>query len=394
MILDNLQQGSYRGVPFLIGDVTTDEGRKTVTHEYPNTDRREVEDLGLLQGIFSITGLVKTQEDFKLRDRLREALNAPGSGELVHPFFGTVTVTAKPFSLTENTRELGIARFTMTFEVSQDPIFPAQTSVKTSLIKSLSDILLGSINSDIVDTFNVARASVTNYKAALVKLQSIGDKFSSIGRSVSAVTGNISSFSATVTSFTSGITSNIFSPSALADSISDTFLQFDTLGADVKSQFNLAKQLFGFGDDDPIIETTTVARQEKADNQLILNSAMRASAIALAYNNAANITYENELELLEVRQSLEDEYKAITEDTNLSGDTLDALQELRNVSREFFEDVSVTVSKIRNITVNTIPMSILAYDYYGNTDNTEALIELNDTRDVSFVSGSLQILTP
>ena len=38
---------SFRGIPFLIERHTTKSGRKTVTHEFPNSDNRFVEDLGL-----------------------------------------------------------------------------------------------------------------------------------------------------------------------------------------------------------------------------------------------------------------------------------------------------------------------------------------------------------
>lgn len=395
MSLDNLQTASFRGVPFLIGDSSTEGGRKMVTHEYPNSDRRNVEDLGLLNDIFSLTGLVKTQVDFTDRDRLKAALAQSGAGELVHPFLGTVTVVAKPFTLSEDTRTIGVARFTMIFEKSDDPIFPTQTSVKPSLIKDESDIAIDGVTTDVADTFEVATNSTSNYAAAKEKLNAVGDAFQTIGKATSAVTATISAYTAAVTTFIDGITRNIFAPAQLAADIKNMFLELDTIAPNVEAQFELAKQLFGFGSSDPIVQPTTVARQQRADNQLLINNAISANALSLAYNNAANIDYGNELEVLEARQALEAEYQRLIEDTNLSNDTLDALANLRNSSRLFFEDISVTVSKISPVTLSsTIPMSVLAYQYYGSTDNTAELINLNSTIDVSFVKGEVQILTP
>ncbi len=394
MSLDNYQSASFRGIPFLVGDLDTGGGRKDITHEYPNSDRRTNEDLGLLQKTFTIRGLVQTQDDFTDRDRLIEALEQNGAGELIHPTFGTLQVSAKPYSLSETIREVGIARFTMIFERTQSPVFPRQTSVKPSLIKSQADTVIDGVTIDVTDTFEVATNSTSNYNAALIKLQGIGNRFNIIGQTVTAVTSTINSFTATVTSFVNGITANIFAPAQLADSIKDIFLQFDTLAPNIKDQFELAKQLFDFGSNDSVVSTTTVARQQRADNQQILNDAMSCQALALAYNNAANIPYSNELEINEVRQSLEDEYQRLIEDTNLSNNTINDLTELRNSSRLFFEDIEITVPKIRNINTNTIPMSMLAYQYYGSTDNAEDLIELNNTIDVSFISGEVQILTP
>ena len=394
MSLDNYQTASFRGVPFLIGTLDTGGGRKKIKHEYPNSDRRTFEDMGLLGDTFNIVGKVKTSTDFTIRDRLKAALDQSGPGELVHPTFGTFTVDALPYGLSESTSFVGEARFTMIFERSEADIFPTQTTVKTSLIKSQSDAVLASVETDVEEEFSVLANIKSNYQSAQAKLQEIGSEFTQIGRAVSSVTSVISSFTATVTTFVNGIVSNIFAPALLADSITDMFLEFDTLAPDALGQFELAKQLFGFGSTDPIIEPTTVAREQKSNNQIILNSTIRANAIALAYNNAANIDYANELEVLEVQQALEDEYQSLIIDSGLSGDTLEALQELRNSSRLFFDDISISVAKISNITVNPIPMSILSYQYYGSTDNTEELINLNDIRDVSIVSGAVQILTP
>ena len=44
-----LKQGSFRDAPFHIQDTTVDGGRKTVTHEYPDSNGRFVEDLGKLE---------------------------------------------------------------------------------------------------------------------------------------------------------------------------------------------------------------------------------------------------------------------------------------------------------------------------------------------------------
>lgn len=391
MSLENYQQASFRGIPFLIGSLDTEGGRKDITHEYPNSDRRLNEDLGLLNKTFTIRGLVKTLDDFTSRDRLIEALERGGAGELVHPTFGAITVAAKPYTVSENTTEIGIARFSMVFERTQSPIFPAQTSVKTSLIKSETDTAIDGVTTDLTDTFKVT--STSNYNAGLAKLNEIGAKFADIGSTVTAVTSNINSFTATVSSFVDNATANIFAPALLADSIKDMFLEFDTLAPDIKDQFNLASQFFQFGSNDATIPTTTVARQEKADNQLILNTGIRGEALALAINNAANISYGNENELEEIRVAIEDEYQDLIENTNLSNDTIDALTQARNSLRILFDNLSITVPMVSTVSTNTIPMSILSYQYYGSTDNTEDLIALNSAIDVSFIEGEVQILT-
>ena len=123
-LFDELQSASFKGVSFLVESTTTNAGRKTVTHEYPNTNIRFVEDLGESQEVYQITGIITGTDYIQNRDALIAALKSAGRGELVHPFFGSVQVTAKPYSLSENMTNLGIARFSMTFEKSDDSIYP------------------------------------------------------------------------------------------------------------------------------------------------------------------------------------------------------------------------------------------------------------------------------
>jgi prophage DNA circulation protein len=391
MSLEKYQQGSFRGAPFLIGDLDTSGGRKSVTHEFPGSDKRSVEDLGLLNDTFTISGLVKTDQDFTARDRLKAALSQEGSGALVHPTFGSLTAFAKSFTISERTGEIGIARLSMTFEVTQDRIFPAESAVKPSLIKNESDAAIDSIETDFSETFKASNPS--NYDAAVDKLQAVGDKFNSISRRVSAISGDISEFTATVTTFVDGITQNITAPATLASSMKNMFIQLDQLAPSVVEQFSLAKQLFDFGGSDPVVEPNTFYRQERAENQNIINSNVSASALSLAYNNAANIDYGNELELQSVKEDLEEEYLRLIDDSNLSNDTIDQLTSLRNNVRLLFDDISVSVPKIRTIETATLPMSIISFQYYGTTDETDNLINLNSTLDVSYVSGSVDILT-
>lgn len=390
-MIDKYQQGSFRGVPFLVGDMDTSGGRKSVTHEFPNTDRRSVEDLGLLNDTFTINGLVKTGEDFTLRDRLKDALSQKGAGILVHPTFGSVTVFAKSFSLSERISEIGIARFSMTFEKTQDRVFPTESTVKPSLIKSDSDAALNGAETDLSNTFKASNAS--NYQAAAAKLQAVGDKFNVIGKEVSSITTDISQFTATVTTFTDGITQNITAPATLASSIKDMFTEFDQLAPNALEQFGLAKQLFNFGGNDPAVEPTTFYRQERADNQQVINDNISGSALILAYNNAASIEYGNEIELKKTRDDLEAEYLRLTEDTILSNDTLDLLARLRNTVRLFFDDIAVTVPRVRTVSTSQMPMSVISYQYYGTTAETQNLIDLNSTINVSYVTGNVDILT-
>ena len=45
----------FRNIKFNYQDSSVDGGRKTVTHEFPDTNNRYVEDLGKLEKVFTLT---------------------------------------------------------------------------------------------------------------------------------------------------------------------------------------------------------------------------------------------------------------------------------------------------------------------------------------------------
>lgn len=91
---DRKQGASFRGVPFLVDTDSVPVGRRTQLHEFPQRDQPFVEDLGRRTRHYKFTGFVAGDDCLAQRDRLLTALDKAGSGELVHPWFGRLTVTA------------------------------------------------------------------------------------------------------------------------------------------------------------------------------------------------------------------------------------------------------------------------------------------------------------
>lgn len=97
---DNLQQASFRGVPF---DVTaTDEqiSRDHAEYEYPNVDGANLKDLGRKARPYRLTAFLWGDDyDYKLQ-QLLAVLDKPGDGELVHPIYGSVpSVIVKAYGI-------------------------------------------------------------------------------------------------------------------------------------------------------------------------------------------------------------------------------------------------------------------------------------------------------
>lgn len=136
---DNLRKATFRGVPFQVDSHEGTFGRRTVTHEYPLRDKPYVEDLGRKARGMTIEALVLGAGYMTARDLLIGAFEQPGSGTLVHPYLGELTVTVTEIKLRESTAEGGVARFTITFVESGDATFPTAATDTGGAVDKAAD---------------------------------------------------------------------------------------------------------------------------------------------------------------------------------------------------------------------------------------------------------------
>lgn len=119
---------SFRGVQFFVESGEHGGGRQIVKHDFPNSEAgTTTEDLGKKGESFSVEGYVLGTEYEAARDALIDALNTPGPGELVHPYFGTRNVAAETFRVRQTRARGGMASFTIEFRETTTPANPAVT---------------------------------------------------------------------------------------------------------------------------------------------------------------------------------------------------------------------------------------------------------------------------
>jgi prophage DNA circulation protein len=149
------QGASFRGVPFLVDTDSVPVGRRTQLHEFPQRDQPFVEDLGRRTRQYKFVGFVAGDDFLAQRDRLLTALDTPGPGELVHPWFGRLTVTAGECELSHARNELGMARFNLVF-IDGMLEFPTQSANTRRVLAAKSPSLFESSKG----RFNAAMATV------------------------------------------------------------------------------------------------------------------------------------------------------------------------------------------------------------------------------------------
>lgn len=124
---DQLQKASFRGVEFHVESDDAAFGRRVQLHEYPQRDKPFVEDMGRKAREIGLTAFLVGADYMAARDRLLAAVEQSGPGELVHPWYGRLTVSIKDDGcrVTHSRDEGGVCRIHLSFIESGELAFPA-----------------------------------------------------------------------------------------------------------------------------------------------------------------------------------------------------------------------------------------------------------------------------
>lgn len=154
-----LRPASFRGVAFSVDTSDMEAGRRTQLHEYPQRDKPYVEDLGRSARGISFDGFVVGADYVEQANKLLAALEEPGPGTLVHPWFGSLTVSLKDAARVSFDSGLGRARFTLSFIEAGELSFPA-ASQSTSAASRLAAV---EVQNTAVESF-IDRFSVDGFQ--------------------------------------------------------------------------------------------------------------------------------------------------------------------------------------------------------------------------------------
>lgn len=153
--------GSFRGVPFHTVDAEIRVGRRNQVNEYPQRDLPYVDDLGRKARRYAVELYVIGDNYLAERDALIEALEAEGSGELIHPRYGALKVSVEGDASVKETPERGgIARITVTFVEDTSNTFPKAVQDTVSQVETATNAADEASEAAFADAFSVEGISV------------------------------------------------------------------------------------------------------------------------------------------------------------------------------------------------------------------------------------------
>lgn len=156
---EQLLPASFRGVPFEVTSGSLRAGRRTVVHEYPQRDKPYVEDLGKATRQITIEAFVVGDDYIARGTALLAEIEKPGSGTLIHPWLGEMTVTVTSVSELKFDTGLGTAYLTFVATEAGDLEFPATGADTQSAALEAADGLELSAVSKFVDSIDLSIVS-------------------------------------------------------------------------------------------------------------------------------------------------------------------------------------------------------------------------------------------
>ena len=402
-LIDELYEGSFRGARFLIRSASTDFGRKQIKHEYPNSDRQSIQDLGLRPRVFRMTAVISTETTvdprtyFQKKNQLLEALELPGPGTLSHPwFFSSFQVVARPGTVEERIDELGIATFNLTFDISDRQTDPIVAPTSLAQINQGVQNTNAAINTNIANNFQTS--TNLNFTAAQELLSSFTELTESSTNTFNKLETPGNEFAALLGDFNSNINDLIAAPQDLADSFQNVIQTSAALYQTTSEALQVFSRFFNFGDDTNVFPDTTAARIERNLNNKTIHDATQISYLSLSYQFAAQSTFTTVDEITELQTNLDNQYQKLVEN-DASNDILLPLNDLRVLTNEFLEAEKLNASQLFSVNTHTIPLQVLAFNYYGDVDDlqtiTNTLVDLNRplSNNSAFIEGDINILT-
>ncbi|ECO4988789.1 multidrug DMT transporter permease [Salmonella enterica] len=216
-------KGSFRNVPFLIYKEQRERGgRNIVKREYPLRESGGADDLGPKLPAFTFTVIVEGDDAQAQRKALRDALYAPGAGELIHPDYGTLNVLIDNFESRYNVSEQRVVEFTINATPQANDTAPdAQKDTATALTTKAGNGL-NSIFNTLADGWAVVSDNLHNLQAMA---DTVSGKIDALENTVSSVgiMQDISNFAASFSAMKGNITALITSPLRMAQQFAGVF---------------------------------------------------------------------------------------------------------------------------------------------------------------------------
>jgi len=382
---ENFRTGSFRGVEFKIDSSTKGLGRRSVLHEYPNREKPSTEDMGRAAKTYEVEGYIIGDDYQEQRDLLEAALDTPGPGELIHPFYGSLIVQVGPVSFSESNKEGGILYFTAKFTEAGDNSFPRSVNDRNVILEDKANDALTEASKELEDTFSIEDLPAYAIETAQQAIENVSEIFDTATATLSDVANTASEVAFSIRNLVADTNDLLQSPSVLAQRLLDSFSLLEesiSLGGDRESALG---GFTSFGDNDVEIQDNTPSREREKENQRQLNNFIKRVAIIKLANNAKDAGYESIDKAESSRQSIVDGIEIQIKES-ASDDFIQAMYDLSAALVDAVPNTDTDIPSVKNIELDqTVSTLELTYELFESNDNEQDIIDRNSVSNPCFL---------
>lgn len=368
---------SFRGLEFEAETLGHSGGNALVVDHLPESDDHTVGELGNEPDAFSLRGFVSGDDYLDQLGNLEAAFRKRGAGELVHPWRGHRFVFVKTWSITHDIGG-GVGEFEIEcvpagLETRPTVLVVTETDVidKGDAAKTAAAARLALFDTDGPTFFGTVAGAIDylneipSYYAAALALAQTGE----------------------LTAFELATGRTVDAPAELAGLLAavESACGSSTLQG-------LMRYLSGASTTDLPTGATAPAEGVR-ESAAAYAGLVRTVSIAAACSLAVDESYTS-------ADAAEDQQAALVAvidvalDLEPDDDTFTSLSDLRAALVSAMSEIASRLPRLRTISIaSPTPALVLSFDFYGNTDREDEILELNQALHPGFLAGTLTVLT-
>lgn len=387
--IEKLQPGSFRGISFLVNTETKTGGKKTVTHEFVNSNERFTEELGELPPNFSIEAIVHGDDAIQRRFDLERVLNQSGLGDLVHPVYGLIKVKSTTYSVSSNQTRIGEYRFSIEFQSTKENLTAQPTPLTNSAVSKAAEDAREAVNNAIGDDYikPIIPDTLTSSADKLDEIHT--DVNGAISNNVGLVQDKVAEFNRTVNDGQTNVLTTVQQGVKLKDSLESLYNSAISVVNQPQILLGSWQALTDFGFTDIKGDVNTVYRLNKENNNSVMNEHTRIMSMVNMFEAAVYTEFQTDQELQSIKDILDLTYQRLMKDFDQDIDTGSVMvlaedpdirttvAELRTKTNKVMNSKEQNVFRVVQIDPGFTSMPLTAHRFYGDIENLNLLKTLN-----------------
>lgn len=398
----NLRPASFRGVPFEVDSDERSAGRRVEVTEFAKRDRPAFEDFGAKLRRLSIEAVLVGDDAVAQAARLEQALCQPGSGILIHPWYGELTIVVVDEVRTRHVaREGRVARISFAcVEIGDATAYPTATQDTSARVYDTRTAALDALSRDFQRGYRMGGAPDWAGELIAGRVRSLGPVLIDAASRSGLLDGPAGAVADQAARLSSGTGIDIVSSSGLAARIFDALASLRGSGS---RSTDALYAVSSWSAAPTAIGTATPSRQQAAVAADALGRLVPAAAAIEAGGSAPDITWSSRDQAIAWRDRTSDQLADAAETVGAAGwdDSYRAIGTLRSA---IVRDVNRRAAPLPRLSTTrlgrTIPSTLAAYRLDGDAldtlfDRADDITTRNRIAHPGFVPGGrdLEILS-